>query len=96
MKRLTIKYFRFVNADLHSSMDRFEVMSPTISSKIFVHLHSSMDRFEVFELCAQYCPSKIYIPVWIDLKGKLIYMDFLRTLIYIPVWIDLKRQAVPA
>ena len=32
----------------------------------------------------------IYIPVWIDLKERLLSAEFLQISIYIPVWIDLK------
>ena len=35
--------------DLHSSMDRFEVLISLLLLAGTVHLHSSMDRFEVLK-----------------------------------------------
>ena len=56
---------------LHSSMDRFEVLTNCNRYGIINYLHSSMDRFEaVWYICIFFSCSDIYIPVWIDLKFR--------------------------
>ena len=49
-----------------------------------------MDRFEVSKKKLSDYLFIIYIPVWIDLKGKILETATLPVAIYIPVWIDLK------
>ena len=76
--------------NLHSSMDRFEVLSRKFLIYLKKYLHSSMDRFEGWLQSISNKKISIYIPVWIDLKMPNFKRLLLRVIIYIPVWIDLK------
>ena len=59
-------------------MDRFEAVEAMGNSSVEANLHSSMDRFEVLTVMIVNLQGFIYIPVWIDLKLKLIHFhDFL-------------------
>ena len=56
--------------DLHSNMDRFESEVLRSARLRSAHLHSNMDRFERSLIVHRiYLTKKIYIPIWIDLKG---------------------------
>ena len=52
-------------------MDRFEVNDEVHPGTLIKYLHSSMDRFEVKSFKLYVKITLIYIPVWIDLKGRL-------------------------
>ena len=69
MKATTQTVNDFTLRNLHSSMDRFEVVLDFLILLAGNDLHSSMDRFEAENGTGVKKIGGIYIPVWIDLKG---------------------------
>ena len=59
-----------VEANLHSSMDRFEVLTVMIVNlQGFIYIPVWIDlKFNVYKMCNYRID--IYIPVWIDLKKR--------------------------
>ena len=63
-------YTEYLN--LHSNMDRFERLYNSYEPLYYRNLHSNMDRFERYgDVSKIEIKPRIYIPIWIDLKGKL-------------------------